>query len=132
VTSRGLDLLGTEECIGLLRTNSFGRVGMKIAEDPVVLPVFYAIVNDEVVFRTDPGTKLIAAVLETRVAFQIDDRAEGWSVLVIGRAHEVRIPSPEMAAMQTPLDEFWPGGERERFVRIEIERVTGRRLRRAN
>jgi len=131
VTSRGLDLLGTDECIGLLRTNSFGRVGMRLADDPVILPVFYAIVNDEVVFRTDPGTKLIAAVLETRVAFEIDDRADGWSVLVIGRAHEVRNPSPEMTAIETPLDDFWPAGERERFVRIEIERVTGRRLRRA-
>ena len=131
MTSRGLDLLGTDECIGLLRTNSFGRVGMRLADDPVILPVFYAIVNDEVVFRTDPGTKLIAAVLETRVAFEIDDRADGWSVLVIGRAHEVRNPSPEMTAIETPLDDFWPDGERERFVRIEIERVTGRRLRRA-
>jgi nitroimidazol reductase NimA-like FMN-containing flavoprotein (pyridoxamine 5'-phosphate oxidase superfamily) len=131
VTSRGLDLLGTDECIGLLRTNSFGRVGMRLADDPVILPVFYAIVDDEVVFRTDPGTKLIAAVLETRVAFEIDDRADGWSVLVIGRAHEVRNPSPEMTAIETPLDDFWPAGERERFVRIEIERVTGRRLRRA-
>lgn len=131
MTSRGLDLLGTDECIGLLRTNSFGRVGMRLADDPVILPVFYAIVNDEVVFRTDPGTKLIAAVLETRVAFEIDDRADGWSVLVIGRAHEVRNPSPEMTAIETPLDDFWPAGERERFVRIEIERVTGRRLRRA-
>lgn len=131
MTSRGLDLLGTDECIGLLRTNSFGRVGMRLADDPVILPVFYAIVDDEVVFRTDPGTKLIAAVLETRVAFEIDDRADGWSVLVIGRAHEVRSPSPEMTAIETPLDDFWPAGERERFVRIEIERVTGRRLRRA-
>ena len=128
MTSRGLEFLRTEECIDLLRANSFGRVGMKVAEDPVILPVFYTVVDDEVVFRTDPGTKLIAAVLETRVAFEIDDRAGGWSVLVIGRAHEVRSPSPEMAAMPTSLDDFWPAGERQRFVRIETERVTGRRL----
>jgi nitroimidazol reductase NimA-like FMN-containing flavoprotein (pyridoxamine 5'-phosphate oxidase superfamily) len=132
VTSRGLDLLGIDECIALLRANCFGRVGMGLADDPVILPVFYAMVEGEVVFRTDPGTKLIAAVLETRVAFEIDDRADGWSVLVIGRAHEVRSPSPEMTAMQTPLGDFWPAGERERFVRIETERVTGRRLRRAD
>jgi nitroimidazol reductase NimA-like FMN-containing flavoprotein (pyridoxamine 5'-phosphate oxidase superfamily) len=46
VTSRGLDLLGSDECLNLLRTNSFGRVGMKIADDPVILPVFYAMVED--------------------------------------------------------------------------------------
>jgi nitroimidazol reductase NimA-like FMN-containing flavoprotein (pyridoxamine 5'-phosphate oxidase superfamily) len=101
---------------------------MKIADDPVILPVFYAMVEDEVVFRTDPGTKLIAAVLETRVAFEVDDRSDGWSVLVIGHAHEVRHPSSEMSAIQAPLGDLWPAGERERFVRIEIDRVTGRRL----
>jgi nitroimidazol reductase NimA-like FMN-containing flavoprotein (pyridoxamine 5'-phosphate oxidase superfamily) len=101
---------------------------MKIADDPVILPVFYAMVEDEVVFRTDPGTKLIAAVLETRVAFEVDDRSDGWSVLVIGHSHEVRHPSPEMTAIPPPLGDRWPAGERERFVRIEIDRVTGRRL----
>jgi nitroimidazol reductase NimA-like FMN-containing flavoprotein (pyridoxamine 5'-phosphate oxidase superfamily) len=128
MTSRGLDRLGRDECLNLLRTNSFGRIGMKIADDPVILPVFYAMVDDEVVFRTDPGTKLIAAVLETLVAFEVDDRSDGWSVLVIGHAHEVRHPSPEMTAIQAPLDDFWPARERDRFVRIEIDRVTGRHL----
>ncbi len=128
VTSRGLDVLGRDECLDLVRANSFGRIGMKIADDLVILPVFYAVVDGEVVFRTDPGTKLIAAVLETRVAFEVDDRADGWSVLVIGHAHEVRNPSPEMTATPAPLGDFWPAGERERFVRIEIDRVTGRRL----
>jgi nitroimidazol reductase NimA-like FMN-containing flavoprotein (pyridoxamine 5'-phosphate oxidase superfamily) len=128
VTSRGLDVLGRDECINLLRANSFGRVGMKIADDPVVLPVFYAMFDDEVVFRTDPGTKLIAAVLETRVAFEVDDRSDGWSVLVIGHAHEVRDPSPDMTAIQALLGDIWPAGERARFVRIEIDRVTGRHL----
>ena len=130
MTSRGLDLLEPDECYELLRSNSFGRIGMKIGDDPVVLPVFYAFVDDEIVFRTDPGTKLIAAVLETRVAFEVDDRKGGWSVLVVGRAHEVRNPSPDLIAVEVPLDDFWPPGERERFVRIEIERVSGRRLRR--
>jgi nitroimidazol reductase NimA-like FMN-containing flavoprotein (pyridoxamine 5'-phosphate oxidase superfamily) len=127
VTSRGLDVLGRDECLDLLRANSFGRIGMKIADDPVILPVFYAMVEGEIVFRTDPGTKLIAAVLETRVAFEVDDRGDAWSVLVIGHAHEVRHPSPEMTAIPA-LGDIWPAGERERFVRIEIDRATGRRF----
>jgi nitroimidazol reductase NimA-like FMN-containing flavoprotein (pyridoxamine 5'-phosphate oxidase superfamily) len=130
VTSRGLDLLNTDECNELLRRHSYGRVGMRIAEEPVILPVYYAVVDDDVVFRTDPGTKLIAAVLETRVAFEIDDPAEGWSVLVVGRAHEVRTPSSEIEALEARLEDFWPAGERQRIVRIEIEKITGRRLRR--
>ena len=127
MSSRGFDLLGTDECIALLASRSFGRIGMKIADDPIVLPVFYALIDGEIVFRTDPGTKLIAAVLESRVAFEVDDVNEGWSVLVVGRAHEVRTPSVA-ESLQSRLDAFWPGGERDRLVRIEVERITGRRL----
>ena len=130
MTSRGLDILNHEECIDLLARNSFGRIGLKIAEDPVVLPVYYTLVNEEIVFRTDPGTKLIAAVLETRVAFEVDNADEGWSVLATGRAHEVRSPSADVTDLQARLDDDWPPGERDRIVRIEIERVTGRRLQR--
>jgi nitroimidazol reductase NimA-like FMN-containing flavoprotein (pyridoxamine 5'-phosphate oxidase superfamily) len=128
VTSRGFDVLGRDECLDLLRAHSFGRVGIRIADDPVILPVFYTVFEDEVVFRTDPGTKLIAAVLETRVAFEVDDRTDGWSVLVVGHAHEVRTPSPELTTALARLGDFWPVGERERFVRIEIEKATGRRM----
>ncbi len=127
MSSRGFDLLGTDECIARLGSRSFGRIGMKIADDPIVLPVFYALIDGEIVFRTDPGTKLIAAVLESRVAFEVDDLNEGWSVLVVGRAHEVRTPSL-VESLQSQLDAFWPGSERDRLVRIEVERITGRRL----
>jgi uncharacterized protein len=127
MTSRGFDLLDTDECLELLGRRSFGRVGAKIADDPIVLPVFYALLDGAIIFRTDPGTKLIAAVLELRVAFEVDDADEGWSVMVVGRAHEVRAAA-ELASLEARLEEFWPAGERDRVVRIEVERITGRRL----
>jgi nitroimidazol reductase NimA-like FMN-containing flavoprotein (pyridoxamine 5'-phosphate oxidase superfamily) len=132
MTSRGLDVLESDECYDLLGNHSFGRVGMKIGDDPVIFPVYYAVVDGAVVFRTDPGTKLIAAVLGTRVSFEVDDAAGGWSVLVIGHAHEVRSPSSEAERTGAQLEAYWPTGERERVVRIDIERITGRRLRRAS
>ena len=130
MTSRGLDFIKTDECVELLRSHAFGRIGTSIANDPVILPVFYALLDGEIVFRTDPGTKLIAAVLETRVAFEVDDPADGWSVLVVGHAHEMRSPSAAVTAALERLDDHWPSGERERLVRIEIEKITGRRLHR--
>ena len=36
--------------------------------------MYYALVNDAIVFRTDPGTKLIAAVLGTRLGTRMLDR----------------------------------------------------------
>ena len=130
MTSRGFDRIETDGCAELLRRHSFGRVGVTIGGDPVVLPVYYAFVDGDVVFKTDPGTKLIAAVLQTRVAFEVDDAEAGWSVLVVGRAREVRSPRPELADAEERLAGVWPAGERDRVVRIETERITGRRLRR--
>ncbi len=129
MTSRGLDVLTAEACLDLLRRNSFGRIGVKIAEELSILPVYYASAGEEIVFRTDPGTKLIAAVLDTKVAFEVDDEADGWSVLVVGHAHEVRTASDSSDALGR-LEQFWPEGGRERVVCIEIERITGRRLQR--
>ena len=131
MTSRGLDHIEADDCVDLLRRNSFGRVGVRIADEPIILPVYYAVIDGDVVFRTDPGTKLIAAVLETRVAFEVDDPNDGWSVLVVGHAHELRSPSLAMTNAQTRLHDFWPPGERERLVRIAIEKITGRRVRRS-
>lgn len=128
MTSRGLDLLTTDQCLDLLRRHSYGRIGVKIAGELLILPVFYMVAGDEIVFRTDPGTKLIAAVLETRVAFEVDDQHAGWSVLVGGRAHEVRSPDAEPLIERLELDHFWPAGERQSVVRVEIERITGRRV----
>jgi nitroimidazol reductase NimA-like FMN-containing flavoprotein (pyridoxamine 5'-phosphate oxidase superfamily) len=127
MTNRGLDVLDRSECEQLLAGRSFGRVVTKIGNELSALPVYYAMLDGDIVFRTDPGTKLAAAVLRTQVVFEVDDEREGWSVMVTGHAEEVRRPADDFAE-QARLDRLWPAGERERFVRIRAERITGRRL----
>jgi nitroimidazol reductase NimA-like FMN-containing flavoprotein (pyridoxamine 5'-phosphate oxidase superfamily) len=128
VTSRGLDVLDAAECERLLDATHFGRIVTKLGDVVAALPVFYTMDRRDIIFRTDPGTKLIAAVLNTRVAFEIDNADEGWSVLAVGQCEEVRSQS-EAERTLAALDEYWPGSERHRVVRIHPERVTGRRLR---
>lgn len=127
MTSRGLEIIDRAECDILLRGRTLGRVGVKIADELVILPVFYAVVGDDIMFRTAPGTKLDAAVLRTVVAFEVDATAPGWSVLVKGHAREVNDPAEQQHA-RTLLSHDWPAGERERIVAIHTEQVTGRRL----
>lgn len=127
MTSQGLDVLDEAECYILLRSRSLGRVGVHLADDLVILPVYYALLDDDIVFRTSPGTKLNAAVVGTRVAFEVDNASPGWSVLVVGHASEIREHEQQVAA-RTKLGYDWPAGERDRLVRIRAERVTGRRL----
>ncbi len=128
MSSRGIDILDESECRGLLGAHSLGRVGMKYADHVVVLPVFYGIFEGDVVFRTDPGTKLMAGLLGDRVAFEVDNADPAWSVLVVGHAREVRSVE-EQKAILANLPSTWPAGERDHPVRIHPERVTGRRLR---
>lgn len=127
MTSRGLDILSESECFQLLRDRTFGRVGVHLGTELVVLPVYYALVDHDVVFRTSPGTKLAAALLGARVAFEIDSPAPGWSVLVRGHARELRELDEETRA-RAALGDEWPAGEREHYVRITTEVITGRKL----
>lgn len=108
-----------------------GRVGLEIGGVPAVLPVNYALLDDDVVFRTAPGTKLSLALLGARVAFEVDEAdrrsGAGWSVLVLGTAAEIRDPHVLRVVHNLPLH-AWAGGERDHVVRIAAERVTGRRV----
>lgn len=122
-----LESLDRSECMMLLHDRSLGRVGVKIADELVILPVYYAVLDDDIVFRTGPGTKLDAAVLGTRVAFEVDNAVPPWSVLVTGHAHEIREQAERVRA-GAHLGHDWPAGERDRLVRIRAEHVSGRRI----
>jgi len=128
MSSRGLDILQREVCDELLRTHEFGRIVTHIGDMPAAFPVFYTVIDGDIVFRTDPGTKLAAAALHSRVTFEIDDAVEAWSVMAVGFAEEVRRPEEIDRALDA-LARYWAPGERQRVIRITPGRVTGRRLR---
>src|SRR5688500_19840366 len=93
IDDNGLEILGREECLALVRTMPIGRIGVSCGALPVVLPVNFVLDHDRIVVRTNPGTKLSAALHDSVVAFEVDQwdtfGHEGWSVMVTGRAHEV-------------------------------------------
>lgn len=115
------------ECYLLLHSRSLGRVGVHVPDQLTVLPVYYAVMDRDIVFRTGLGTKLNAAVVGARVVFEVDNASPGWSVLVRGQAQEISDPDTRVHA-QALLGHDWPAGEREHYVRIVAEQVTGRRL----
>lgn len=131
MTSRGLERLTHDECLALLRANTLGRVALHIGESPAILPVRYAMLDDDVVFRTDPGSKLSAALMRILVAFEIDDEdtasRSGWSVLVTGYAEEIRDQVTLDRVETLGLDRWRPDG-RDFVVRIDTRSISGRRL----
>lgn len=127
MTSFGLEVISPAECKILLRQRTLGRVGLKLADEIMVLPVFYAVVDDEIVFRSAPGTKLDVALMGARVAFEVDGTAPGWSVMVSGHARLLEEADKQQHA-RTRLGDDWPEGERDHIIAIPIERISGRRL----
>ena len=94
-----------------------------------ILPVNYVLWNGKILFRTAPGTKLTAALMGAVVGFEVDDMSDdhsgGWSVLVVGHAIEIRDLEELQRVRDLPL-ETWAPGQRDRFVNIATENVSGR------
>src|SRR4051794_40921262 len=126
----GLRVLEPDECRSALATRTIGRVALW-NDHPAVLPVLYALLDGDVVFRTAPGEKLIAAVLHRAVTFEVDDfdvdAETGWSVNVVGTPEEiVRVEDLDrVRALELPC---WAGDVRDRYVRIRATEITGRAI----
>jgi nitroimidazol reductase NimA-like FMN-containing flavoprotein (pyridoxamine 5'-phosphate oxidase superfamily) len=123
--------LSPRECRDRLSTHGVGRVSVNTPRGPAVVPVNYSVIDDAVVFRTAPEATPAAAA-GAEVAFEVDhvDAAlsQGWSVLVIGRAQRVTEPTAVRRLADRAFTTPWPGGSRDLWVRIEPDRVTGRRI----
>ena len=130
MSSYGLEIIAREQCDALLQTQRVGRVGVCSGRSGV-FPVLYALLDGDVVFRTAPGEKLIAAALQREVVFEIDsfDTAQrtGWSVNVLGIAEEID-DAAELARAEALGLQPWAGEVRDRYVRIRAVEVSGRRI----
>jgi nitroimidazol reductase NimA-like FMN-containing flavoprotein (pyridoxamine 5'-phosphate oxidase superfamily) len=122
--------LSETECRRLLATQTLGRVGITSRGLPCILPVCYTYDEGAIVFRTGAGTKLRAAVSGDVLAFEVDTydvaSGRGWSVLVLGRA-SVLTTEYEHPGLPT-LDGARVPGERNHYVRVHCELVTGRMI----
>jgi nitroimidazol reductase NimA-like FMN-containing flavoprotein (pyridoxamine 5'-phosphate oxidase superfamily) len=127
----GWQELSKSECFGLLARERVGRVAFVDDLGPIVLPVNFVLDRHMVVFRTDGGTKLDAAVRGSQVAFEIDGTDEeartGWSVLIRGEAVEVTDPAELARLRRLPLHP-WAPGAKTHYVRILPAALTGRRI----
>jgi uncharacterized protein len=128
----GFEIMSPEECWTQLSRLPVGRIAFVNAGTPVILPVNYAVDGRSIVIRTAVGEKLHAASVGQPVAFEVDsweDRhRSGWSVLVQGLAEEVE-DAPTLERLDgLGLAPWADSVERDRWVRIRTEEISGRRL----
>ena len=126
------DEMSAEECLHLLNLAIVGRVGISVRALPVILPVNFVMHEGDVVFRVNSGTKLAAATAGAIVAFEVDhydaQGANGWSVLIQGRAEEITDPEELAQARSLPLHSWALDGLADHYVRIGTAMMSGRRF----
>jgi len=126
----GLEALPLEACLRLLESVPVGRVSFYTDGEVVTLPVNHVVDGQDVVFRTNRGSKLSAAERQDHVAFEADDydprTSTGWSVLVKGRAEVVREDSEIQRLSHLGLYPWVTAVDRPFWIRIRPTSVTGR------
>jgi nitroimidazol reductase NimA-like FMN-containing flavoprotein (pyridoxamine 5'-phosphate oxidase superfamily) len=119
------------DCLRHLRDTRVGRLALSIGALPAIFPVRYAVLDDDIVFRTGSGTKL-GALSGAVVAFEIDQAdplvLDGWSVVVVGVARTIT-DAPTLARAAELQLALWARGQPDTFVRLETSLVSGRQLR---
>ena len=123
--------LGREESLELLARSGIGRVTFSVHGVPVALPVNVALLDDDVVFATDKGSKLDAAVQGRVMSIEADgvDKVyhTGWSVVVTGVGEVLTDPRNVERVRRLPL-QAWAPGPHPFIVRVPSSIVSGRRL----
>lgn len=127
----GMEILDDGECRVLLRRSTIGRIVFTLQALPTVQPVNFVFDGEHIVVKTSPASRLATAASDTIVAFEIDDidteAGRGWSVVTVGPARRATDPAEIARLSALPL-RSWAPGERDRFIVIRPQLITGRRI----
>lgn len=120
--------LTDEECWTELRSNEFGRLAYRLADEVNIAPVNYKVDGDTLLFMTAEGSKLLGVVMTPDVVFEVDRRegAVAHSVVLRGKARRLE----EDEAHRAERVELSPWIDTLKYDVVEIvpSRLSGRRF----
>lgn len=129
----GMLVLDEEACRTLLHSSRIGRIALTDRALPMILPITFACLDRNIVFRVGPGTLRRAADAEQVVCFETDWADESgraaWSVAAIGRLTRVREPVLVEACQRTDLP-LWSNAQAADsggYIALSPQMITGRR-----
>jgi nitroimidazol reductase NimA-like FMN-containing flavoprotein (pyridoxamine 5'-phosphate oxidase superfamily) len=130
MTDEPVTFLSEDESWRRLAGVALGRLVTSFAGEPEVFPVNFVVQGRTVLFRTAEGTKLFSAVAHRTVVFEADDHnvAEGWSVIVRGRAQLLKTDAEIREAERAQLMP-WTATIKPHYVRVTPSEITGRHFR---
>jgi len=124
----GVGLLDDPTCWRLLAAAPVGRLGLSANALPAVLPVNHVVRDDSILFKSESGTKLLAATHGDVACFEVDEfqvlEHRGWSVTATGRLSLVE--ASELATLGSlPLVPWALTGDL-RLARLDVQLISGR------
>ena len=127
-TESPMSELTTEECWAHLVAEHFGRLAYRLVDEVHIVPINYVSDGHSLLFRTTSGNKLLAAALQSEVAFEIDWHGDtsAWSVVARGRLRrleEDEAHRADLLALRT-----WVPTLKYDVIEIGTPVVTGRRF----
>lgn len=126
-----MEVLGSEESFALLASVPVGRIAFVADGKPQVFPINFAVDGTHIVFRSALGSKLDAAEMGRRVAFEADQwdqsTRSGWSVVANGKIRPIT-DSDRIARLEQLDFEPWLAEGPMGWIDILVEDISGRRL----
>lgn len=120
-------------CLELLRSRGVGRVAVSSPDGPLIYPVNYTVLEDDVWFRL-PAHSGVAGQIGPRavVALQVDrlneEHPAGWTVQVRGQALAVGDPEVLGKVREAWYPRPWSVPGRFTYLRLPLDEVTGREV----
>jgi nitroimidazol reductase NimA-like FMN-containing flavoprotein (pyridoxamine 5'-phosphate oxidase superfamily) len=122
-------VLDRQQCLDYLSAGGLGRIAVNVGALPAILPVQFALDDEQVMFSVGADTVLHRATRDAVVAFESDgvepDGRRQWSVTVTGIARHLaeddysgrsRVVAPSWAHLESPT-----------MIAISMEYMSGRR-----
>ena len=115
-----------EECWEMLRDEEFGRLAYRLVDEVHITPINYAVEDHSLLFRTAEGNKLLAVVMGSEVAFEIDRYGEHSARSVVVRGTARLLPEDEAHRAENVPLRPWVSTLKYNVVEIEPKVVSGR------
>jgi uncharacterized protein len=119
-------------CRALLASGVVGRAAVITPHGPRIFTVNYSVVDEAIFFRTTPDSVLGQHAVNAPLTFQVDyfdyEYHRGWSVMATGQGQPVEDDRDVAHVRAVWPPRPWAAGERELYVRLAWEELSGRQL----
>ncbi len=120
--------LDEAEAWDFLRSHELGRLAFHLVDEVHIAPINYAVDHGTLLFRTAEGSKLLGVVMNSDVAFEVDEHDEhtATSVVIRGVARKLE-EDEEHRAENVPLRP-WVDSLKYNVVEVRPTEISGRRF----